>query len=134
MDVKNRTKAALTCGGALAAAVMFASTASASTYEVNIATQGSPDPNYTQVCVSSPNAEACFQPYGDYLFIKDTKADGTEAYNEWSLSKGSSRGGQCINRLGAPNWGYCHKDFPEGVTIQFGVWYNETYYSKTTTT
>lgn len=132
--MKKRFKAAITSGGALASALVLAGTASASSYEVDIAAEGSPDPNVTQVCVSSPNAEACFQPYGDYLFIKDAKADGMEAYNEWTLSNGSTRSGQCINQMGAPNWGYCNKDFPEGVTIQFGVWYNGVYYSKKTTT
>ncbi|WP_123965725.1 hypothetical protein [Streptomyces sp. TLI_185] len=84
--------------------------------------------------MSTPNTTACYQAAGDILYVKDLKADNQGVSNDWKLSNGSSRWGQCGSTLGAGKWGYCDKDFPEGVKIQFGAYYNSVYYSKTVTT
>jgi hypothetical protein len=57
-------------------------------------------------------AYACFKPYGDVLFIKDTRADGHAAVAEWGIV--GNRWGSCVNTLGSGSWGKCNKNFPEG--------------------
>lgn len=55
---------------------------------------------------------ACFKPYGDVLFIKDTRADGHAAVAEWDII--NLRWGSCVNTLGNGKWGKCNKNFAEG--------------------
>ncbi|MDC2957490.1 hypothetical protein PO587_23805 [Streptomyces gilvifuscus] len=132
--MKSKFRMAAMLSGVVMATLPLASTASASDYEGDIAKAGNPAPDASQVCVSTPNTTACFQAEGDFLYVKDLKADGNGVSNDWHLSNGSTRRGQCGSTLGAGKWGYCDKDFPEGVKITFGAYYGGTYYSKTVTT
>ncbi|MFF9771884.1 hypothetical protein ACF1GT_35840 [Streptomyces sp. NPDC014636] len=93
-------------------------------YEWDTAVSGSKPP---QDCldgvVAMTGAKACFERYGDVLWVEDTAADGHSATNSWSnyLFDSSGNGhlyrqGSCVNKLGAGHWGYCNKDFYENST------------------
>lgn len=110
-----------------AASVESAKPVSPAELEVDVATQGSPSGDVSYKCVTTPNAKVCFQPYGDYLFAYDRKKDGYSATVDWDIP--GTRQGQCINKLGAGNWGYCNKDFPENRQITITAWYNGEPYS-----
>ncbi|MEU5943847.1 hypothetical protein ABZ807_32925 [Micromonospora sp. NPDC047548] len=67
---------------------------------------------------------ACFQPYGDYFFVYDEKADGYAAALDW-YDADSNRWGSCVNTHTAGTWAICNKDFTEGREISFrGARYN----------
>ncbi|MEU2427481.1 hypothetical protein ABZ619_41960 [Streptomyces sp. NPDC007851] len=73
-------------------------------------------------CISITGGEACFQKYGDVMWVKDTLSDGYPANGDYEnyLWNGSSwqlyRFGDCVNHLTAGHWGYCNKDFYEDST------------------
>lgn len=64
-------------------------------------------------CVSNGHgAEACFKPYGDKIYVKDTKADGYSAVGYFRTDYG--RTGGCRNSHGAGTWGVCNFNMKEG--------------------
>lgn len=70
-------------------------------------------PSGTFYCMSVIGATACFEPYGDVFYVKDTQADGYAAVAEWDTAL-SYRDGSCVNHLGNGKWGVCNKNFDEG--------------------
>lgn len=93
-------------------------------------------PTNTNYCVSVSGADACFQPYGDLIWVRDTASDGHPAYADWEndLWSGSAwiaaYASTCESTLGAGRWGYCDEEFFEdsqannvgGVGSVVGVW------------
>lgn len=98
-------------------------------------------PNFSAhpaTCTTWDDTEACFQPYGDFIWVKDLVADGHSAYGEWvnNLRDGYGlwygyRSGTCTNNLGYGKWGVCSKDFYENSTdpnayggqgSEIGIW------------
>jgi hypothetical protein len=62
-------------------------------------------------CVSVSGAKACFAAYGDYVWVKDTKANGASAAG---TIQGHGWYRQCFNRVGAAGgWVKCNFDVPE---------------------
>lgn len=59
------------------------------------------------------DAVACFEPYGDYFYVKDAKADSKSAAAYWVIMEGGGRTGACINSKGAGTWVRCNKNFIE---------------------
>jgi len=70
-------------------------------------------------CVSVDRYEACVQPYGDLIWIKDGLKDGHSPYVLWWDQDGD-RWGRCTNRQGRDaGWTACNKNLPEGHEIQW---------------
>jgi len=77
------------------------------------ASSGSPPPanGYSVWCVSVTGAKACFESYGDIVWVKDTKANGASAAG---TIQGPGWARQCINDNGADSgWLKCNFDVPE---------------------
>jgi hypothetical protein len=76
-------------------------------------------PTNTAYCVSISGTDACFQPYGDLIWVRDTASDGHPAYADWEndLWSGSqwiaAYASTCESTLGAGKWGYCDEEFFE---------------------
>ncbi|MFI5732154.1 hypothetical protein ACIA49_18665 [Kribbella sp. NPDC051587] len=66
-------------------------------------------------CVSTTGAKACFQAYGDKVWVKDTKANGDSAAGTISDTETSmSWHRECFNTRGADGgWVMCNFDVPE---------------------
>ena len=89
--------------------------------EVNDAVASS-GPTGTYYCSNATGAIACFKPYGDTWYVRDTTADGRMAVAVWknSLEPGLfERYGECHNHLGANTWAECRKDYPEESHLEF---------------
>ena len=62
-------------------------------------------------CVSTSGAKACFVAYGDFVWVKDTKANGTSAAGKII---GHNWNRVCYNRAGAAaGWVKCNFNVPE---------------------
>ncbi|GLI00986.1 hypothetical protein [Phytohabitans aurantiacus] len=71
-------------------------------------------------CTSTGGATACFMPYGEKFFVKDTNADGHSAAASWLFDGPDGyRLGTCVHQHGNGTWGICNKSFPEGWLINF---------------
>lgn len=68
-----------------------------------------------------PDVIVCFRPNGDDIFVLDDRADGHSAVGEWRLDSTGShrRTGSCVNQLGKGHWGFCNKDFVEGLRFVY---------------
>ena len=63
----------------------------------------------------------CFQPYGDVLWLQDTRTDGHHVTLVWEDLDGP-RYGKCIDNLGADvGTTRCNKDLPENHRIKWNV-------------
>lgn len=91
------------------------------TYEWNTAVWGDPPSGLS--CSVITGAAACYQRYGDKIWVKDTAKDGWSAVGAWRdyYNTGSQdvlhREGACVNKLGYGQWGVCDKNFPEGTDL-----------------
>lgn len=119
--MKLRSKA--TAVRLLAAATVAASTvfiapgaAFAYSFEWDDAVADSPGSDYLE-CTSTTGSYVCFQPYGDKIWVLDTKADGYSAVARWYTDYG--RWGTCRNSLGSDQWGVCNKDMAEDGIIYY---------------
>jgi hypothetical protein len=83
------------------------------------------DYGHPYYCISSIGSTACFMPYDEKFFVKDTKADGYAAVAEWLVDTGSGyRWGTCVKHT-AGTWAICNKSYSEGQRIDFrGARYN----------
>ncbi|WP_433832643.1 hypothetical protein ACQP2E_16665 [Actinoplanes sp. CA-015351] len=87
-------------------------------------------PTGTYKCtVAIAGATACFKPYGDIWYVKDTAADSASAQVAWYMSIGSAsehytRAGTCRNSLGNGTWGACNLEYAETEWLDFAavVW------------
>ena len=71
-------------------------------------------PMAAKYCVNNNHgAKACFQPYGDKVWVKDTRKDGYSAAAEtkYSYSRGPD---VCINKHGKGTWVVCNYNMREG--------------------
>ncbi len=68
-------------------------------------------------CAVTTGAYVCFQPYGDKIWVQDTKADGYSAVARWYTDYG--RWGTCRNANGSGTWAVCNKDFVENSHLYF---------------
>lgn len=101
-----------------------ASANAASDNEVDTAKAGTPNfSTHPATCTTWDDSEACFQPNGDYIWVKDLTSDGHAAYGQWTNALRDGYGmwygyreGSCNNFLGYGKWGYCSKDFYENNT------------------
>ncbi len=119
--------------GLVSAAAMFsamlagASPASASIGDSAVA--GTPPAFSSGQCQETAASKACFEPYGDKIWVYDKEADNAAAAGYWENylrdSSGSwdyseiYRAGQCTNHLGAHHWGYCNYDFYEDNSLNY---------------
>lgn len=55
-------------------ALLVPGTAAASDYNIATASSG-PSGNYWYYCVTDSGVEGCYQPYGDLVYVRDTKAN-----------------------------------------------------------
>jgi hypothetical protein len=87
---------------------------------VAIAVAGSPGGIYDSDCITVTGGIACFQRYGDKIWVEHTGSKAAAASYENHLWDGNSwelyRWGQCWNSLAVGKWGYCNKDFYEDQT------------------
>jgi hypothetical protein len=123
------TVAAVATVGALAAGPATGASAAAPRAEPTIAAEtdyavaATPSASVNDNCVSYTGVKACFEKYGDKIWVLDTAPDGYRADGAWhnDLWNGSSwvdyRLGTCRNTLGSGRWGYCNKDFYEDDTL-----------------
>jgi hypothetical protein len=75
--------------------------------------------SYWKHCVSVDRYEACVQPYGDLIWIKDGLKDGYSPLVYWWDVDGD-RWGRCTNQQGFDaGWTACNKNFPEGHEIMW---------------
>ncbi|WP_019854254.1 hypothetical protein [Actinopolyspora mortivallis] len=95
-------------------------TQAAPDYEWNKASPGTP-PSGIPCSEPIPGAIACFEPYGDKYWVKDTVADGHSAAADWDNYRNGNwyRQGGCVNSLGKGNWGVCNKNHYEDSTVVF---------------
>jgi hypothetical protein len=69
-------------------------------------------------CIGNDHgAYACFQPYGDKVWVKDTTANGMSAAAVWKTSYG--REGVCMNIHGKGTWVACNYEMRENRFIRF---------------
>lgn len=89
------------------------------------AVAGTPPTWASGQCYTNSTVKACFQPYGDKIWVLDTASDGYAGNASWeNLLRNSSgawdtrvyRSGNCANHLTANHWGYCNYDFYEDTT------------------
>ena len=102
--------AALTLSGGIIAALPASAADVSPSAVARFAVAGTPDFVHNIIyCVSTTGARACFQPYGDKLWVKGRVAsadwenylrDRTGAWKEY-------RTGACLNHLRGGRWGYC---------------------------
>jgi hypothetical protein len=87
---------------------------------VAIAVAGTPGGIYDSDCMTVTGGIACFQRYGDKVWVKHTGSTAAAASYENYLWDGGAwslyRWGYCYNSLAAGKWGYCNKDFYEDQT------------------
>lgn len=110
---------------AVIAALVLAmpNSASAITYEWNVASSGSV-PSYLP-CIENTYAKACFDHNGDFLWVKDKYGDGESAVADWYYCYATADGcetnrrGGCRNALSAGSWGYCNKELAETGHVRF---------------
>jgi hypothetical protein len=91
-------------------------------------TQNVPDSEFNnghvKKCLSDYyNGRICFQPYGDYFWLKDENANGLPIAVEWNLYTpnydDTGRGGVIYDAHGADaGWTRTNKDFPEGYVLE----------------
>lgn len=111
-----------------AMAFAYPVTAAAADPEFNfaVADPEGPPPAPQSTCKSSPAAKVCFEPDGDKIWLKNTKAGSTSTYTDWSILGG--RYGQCGSKVAVGKWAVCDKDFPENEAIQFILYYSSQPY------
>ena len=87
-------------------------------FEWDYAVRGTPPDGLE--CATYLGAKACYQEYGDTLWVKDLASDGFSAIARWwdYIDEGGGRyklyrQGACRNKLGSGAWGYCNKNFWE---------------------
>lgn len=69
--------------------------------------------------------EACYKPYGDYFYVKDTKKDGYSAVAQWHQLGFDGRTGSCVNKWGEGVWAVCNKNLRENEQAEvIGMLYN----------
>lgn len=120
-----------TVAGTIAAATLLTDTpALALAFEDEIATATTTASDGPWYCENSVGAEVCFTHDGDWIFVRDMKADGKSALMSWQVQDGNNviRWGYTWNTSGAGEYRYKNKDFPEGKVIQFWACQND--YSK----
>lgn len=105
--------------GALATMLAVSATPASAADGVQYAKKGSPSGDHLLVCAELTGAVGCFQPYGEYFWVGDTRPDGTGPQLQWSSSSG--RGGKVVSNLGNGTWGYVNKSFGESTNIRFRV-------------
>ncbi|GLZ78223.1 hypothetical protein Afil01_30300 [Actinorhabdospora filicis] len=95
----------------------------AATWEENYAVQASTTPSS---CTYTTYYNACVQPTGELLWIKDKVKDGHRVNLSWR-DMDSERGGICYNTIGVDGgWAYCNKEFAEGHRINWRVEYHDS--------
>ncbi|MFF3855817.1 hypothetical protein [Micromonospora sp. NPDC002575] len=127
MDLARRAAAgvvALTMG--LFAAVSWSSPALAVSWERNQATRGTVDNGYAKDCTAADpfsNSVACWQPYGDVLWVSNNSSLGdTPTAVWWNYYPSDStlyRQGTCT--FTSAGWGYCNKDMHENSLIKLRI-------------
>lgn len=78
---------------------------------------------YDYECDDFGGGEACFQPYGEWFWIRDLDADNLPVAMEWSYhGDGAPRFGVAYNTLGkARGWTNLNKSFPENGMLHWNV-------------
>jgi hypothetical protein len=75
-----------------------------------------PPPSSGVTCVSTTGAKACFQAYGDLVWVKDTKANGEPVVGTIQGQQPTHWYRACYNDRGeAGGWVKCDFDVPEYV-------------------
>jgi hypothetical protein len=123
--------AALIAAAALPMSTAYAATPPPTEYNDGVAASASGPPAGTPCTTvnfnGAPAARACFQPFGDVLWIKDLLADGASAAILWKDTPDGAtsfwRSGVGFNSLGTGTWARVNKDLPEAslLTFQAGV-------------
>ncbi|MFI9487220.1 hypothetical protein ACIG47_12590 [Promicromonospora sp. NPDC052451] len=134
MNHKRIRTAVLTALVALGVGLGAVAPAQAAAYEVNY-TEPRAYSSHSKDCASVDRYQACVQPYGDLIWIKDGLKDGESPFVTWTDLDGD-RSGMCINRQGVDaGWTACNKNFPEGHEIRWtftwrnydGTWESSAY-------
>lgn len=84
---------------------------------------------------SNDHVKVCFQPDGEWIYVRDQDSDGRSAYGQVA-----GRDRHCRNPYGDGTWVRCNYSFREGTGVSFrgytkdnGSWpnpkRNETYYT-----
>lgn len=60
------------------------------------------------------SVKVCFQPGGEWLYVKDKDADGRSAFGEIA-----NRDRRCRNPYGKGTWVRCNYSYPDGHTVTF---------------
>ena len=103
--------------------IVIATASPAAAYEINYAVDVDWNNDHAKVCTSDTYVfgagEACVQPAGDDIWVRDGDADGYLVAVYWD-DLNSARAGKCIDNLGAAKaWTMCNKDFTDGHTIRW---------------
>lgn len=89
----------------------------------NAVETSAPAAGVTRSCFNNSIVYACFQPSGEYLYLKDQEKDGKLVRLHW-IDYTGERSGLCTNSLGVDaGWTYCNKNFAEGHVIEWWVSY-----------
>ena len=63
---------------------------------------------------SNEHVKVCFQPDGEWLYVRDSAADGRSAFGQIS-----GRDRVCRNSHGSGTWARCNYSFREGSAVTF---------------
>ncbi|MEU6249427.1 hypothetical protein [Glycomyces sp. NPDC047010] len=108
---------------ATAFAIVLATASPAAAYEINYATDVDWNTDYAKVCTIDTYVfgagQACVQPTGDDIWVKDNDKNGYQVAVYWD-DLNSARAGKCVDDLGVDKaWVLCNKDWTEGHTIRW---------------
>jgi len=104
-------------------AVLGSATPAAAAYEQNEAVDIDWYADSSRECYANTWVSACIQKNGDDIWIKDNVNDNTLVRVVWWDTNGT-REGYCTDLLGpAYAWTWCNKDWTDGHTIAWYVYY-----------
>ncbi|MEJ3747443.1 hypothetical protein WEI85_29670 [Actinomycetes bacterium KLBMP 9797] len=109
---------------ALVATLLAATVSVSPAYAVDSGQIGSQaNPTGSMTCQAHQGATACFEKYGDKLWINNSDLDPRHTRNEWEnwLWSGSEwilyRWGECLDN--GVGWYVCNKDFYENSSVNY---------------
>lgn len=69
-----------------------------------------------------PGNKVCIKTYGDYVYVRDFKAEGDSTVAEIIRQDGVGSSWWCRNKYGYDTWVKCNFDWPEGHSYDMWLW------------
>jgi hypothetical protein len=95
----------------------------AAAYETDYAVNATWNDDHPKACAQNTYLTACWQPYGDVIWVNDDESNGHRVGVVWDDTEGD-RAGICIDTLGvAAAATRCNKNLPEGHDIAWRLYW-----------